>query len=181
MHLVHSAFSIFQQRGHLVPFVFLTSIFKSSWFSLLFFSAFEVIKYSAKSNPSNKSKFLDPVVIFNSASRLLLEDGSIIVSSKHVSEWRKHQNNATFSLGISNYKNELASINNIIQAAKNKIDKKALNLIKRKLDKKILKGVVLGFDQKKKFKSQFVFFMKYFKFRIFYIRLFIRFVYKSIT
>ena len=118
---------------------------------------------------------------FNSASRLLLEDGSIIVSSKHVSEWRKHQNNATFSLGISNYKNELASINNIIQAAKNKIDKKALNLIKRKLDKKILKGVVLGFDQKKNFKSQFVFFMKYFKFRIFYIRLFIRFVYKSIT
>ena len=118
---------------------------------------------------------------FNSAARLLLEEGSIIVSSKHVSEWRKHQNNATFSLGISNYKNEIASICNIIQTAKNKIDKKELNSIKIKLEEKIFKGVVFGFDQNKDFRSQLYFFMKYFKFRFFYIRLFVRFIYKWIT
>ena len=48
--------------------VFTTSILSSSF--PLIFIAFEVIKYSAKSKPSNNLKFLSLVVIFNSASKL---------------------------------------------------------------------------------------------------------------
>ena len=53
-----------------MPFVFVTLIVNSFLFLLLNFSAFDVIKYSAKSKPSNNSKFLLSVVIFSSASKL---------------------------------------------------------------------------------------------------------------
>ena len=69
-HLTHLLSKIFQHLGHLVPFVLITLIVNSSLFLLLNFSAFDVIKYSAKSKPSNNSKFLLSVVIFSSASKL---------------------------------------------------------------------------------------------------------------
>ena len=53
-----------------MPFVFLTLIVNSSLSLLLNFSAFDVIKYSAKSKPSSNSKFLLSTVIFSSASKL---------------------------------------------------------------------------------------------------------------
>ena len=53
-----------------MPFVFLTSIFIFFWLSIFIFSALEVIKYSAKSKPSSRSKFSLFTDIFISASKL---------------------------------------------------------------------------------------------------------------
>ena len=69
-HLSHLLSKIFQHLGHLIPLAFVTSMFNSSLFLPLTFSALEVIKYSAKSISSNNLKFFSLVIIFNSASKL---------------------------------------------------------------------------------------------------------------
>ena len=95
--------------------------------------------------------------------------------------WREHDNNATFSLGIENYQEELASIKNIIQKANKKWNEIEINEFKKGMDRKILLGVVFGFDKKKDFKNQIQFLIKNFELNYFYVRLFLRFIYKSIV
>ena len=69
-HLVQFFSNIFQHLEHFTPDVLLTFMLSFFWSSFFIFSAFEVIKYSAKFKLFSNSKSSLLVVILISASRL---------------------------------------------------------------------------------------------------------------
>lgn len=94
---------------------------------------------------------------FNSAARLMLTNGDLLISSKTVACWRKHDKNATWTYDKNTYSQEKSAINNVFKNLKlneaNKFRKTQSDLIQN-----LYNHVIYSFDTQK-FKFEHMKFM----------------------
>lgn len=93
---------------------------------------------------------------FNSAARLMLTDGILLLSSKKVAHWRQHTSNATWTYNPYKFKIECKSIDHIF----NELDFKKLKRflkVKRALKQNLYNHAVFGFDRSRFSLSQIKF------------------------
>jgi len=113
---------------------------------------------------------------FNSAAKLWCFGGDIILSSRDVSQWRQHANNATFSLNKQNYRKEIDSLKNVSTFIKNN----SLNVVLKPLDifieNKIFVNISWSLSRKKKDINSLLFLIKNFSFNITKFKALIRFL-----
>ena len=106
---------------------------------------------------------------FNSTIRLYFE-GSVILSSKKVAQWRKHENNASWTINYKNYKTELFAIQNVMKTASQYLSKKELKHSYNITIFGLYKNFVLSLEKNKDYKNLVFFVLKNSKFSYKYIR-----------
>ncbi|AOZ98547.1 glycosyltransferase family 2 protein [Flavobacterium commune] len=112
---------------------------------------------------------------FDSACRILLE-GSIIVSSAKVAEWRIHENNASWSLNTEQYFSEKKSIKNIIDSAKGKVKPVDLLPLEKALNFGLYYKTLSLFENDKNYKEQIKFILFNSKVNFLYFKAIARFM-----
>ena len=124
--------------------------FIENWEKVNSFRHFSTLFKTEMAKKSNFYSYNCLFADFNSAAKLWCLSGEIILSSKSVGYWRKHEHNDTFSLNENNYKIEIDSFQDIKRFANDKNIKVDLNDVCKFLKEKIYLDVAYSLTQRKK-------------------------------